>query len=137
MALLILGIVFIGFAHTYYLAGVFHAKLPSPIVHVHGALFSCWILLLITQITLVSAGRVDWHMRLGISGMILAGRMVLVGFATIIGAVRRHSAPGMSTESLFAVDVIQLSVFAVLVSWALAVRTGNYAPSKKGHDCPD
>jgi hypothetical protein len=123
MALLILGIVFIGFAHTYYLAGVFHAKLPSPLVHLHGALFSCWIVLLITQITLVSAGRVDWHMRLGISGMILAGLMVLVGFATIIGAVRRHSAPGMSTESLFAFDVVQLSVFAVLVSWALAVRT--------------
>ena len=127
MAVLILGIVFIGFAHTYYLAGVFHAKLPSPLVHLHGALFSCWILLLIAQITLVSAGRVDWHMRLGIFGMILAGLMVLVGFATIIGAVRRHSAPGMSTESLFAVDVVQLSVYVILVTWGFAVRTNGPA----------
>ena len=111
-----------GFAHTYYLAGVFHAKLPSLLVHLRGALFSCWILLLIAQIMLVSVGRVDWHMRLGLLGMTFAGLMVFVGFATIIGAVRRHSAPGMSTEGLFAVDVLQLTVFAILVSWALAVR---------------
>jgi hypothetical protein len=66
MALLILVFVFTGFARTYYLAGVFRATLPSPLVHLHGALFSFWILLLITQIVLVSADRVDWHMRLGV-----------------------------------------------------------------------
>lgn len=123
MVLLIFGIVFVGFAHSYYLAGVFHAKLPSPLVHVHGALFSCWILLLIAQVTLVSVGHVRWHMRLGVLGMILAGLLVLVGFATLIAAVRRRAAPGMSTEALFAVDVLQLSVFAVLIVWALMVRS--------------
>ena len=45
MALLLLGAVFLGFAHSYYLAGMFHAPLPSAIIHVHGALFSSWILL--------------------------------------------------------------------------------------------
>jgi hypothetical protein len=43
-------------------------------------------------------------MRLGVVGVALAGLMVLVGFATIIAAVRRHSAPGMSTEALFALN---------------------------------
>jgi hypothetical protein len=127
MALLILGVVFIGFAHTYYLAGVFHSKLPSPLVHLHGALFSGWVILLIIQITLVAAGRVNWHMRLGIFGMILAGLMVLVGFATLIGAVRRHAAFGMSIEALFADDVLQLLVFGILVFWALRVRTDGAA----------
>ena len=126
MAVFILGTVFIGFAHTYYLAGVFRAKLPSPLVHLHGALFSCWILLLIAQVILVSVGRVSWHKRLGIFGMILAGLMVLVGFATLIVAVRRHAAFGMSLEALFADDVLQLSVFAVLCAWAFRVRV----------DCP-
>ena len=65
MALLILATVFVGFARTYYLAGVFHAPLPSLIIHLHGAAFSCWILLLVTQTSLVSAGRVDIHRRLG------------------------------------------------------------------------
>jgi hypothetical protein len=122
MALLILGVVFIGFAHTYYLAGVFHSKLPSPLVHLHGALFSGWVILLIIQITLVAGGRVNWHMRLGIFGMILAGLMVLVGFATLIGAVRRHAVFGMSIEALFADDVLQLLVFGILVFCALRFR---------------
>jgi hypothetical protein len=72
MALLMLGTVFVGFAHTYYLAGVFGAPLPSLIVHLHGAAFSCWILLLVTQTSLVAAGRVSIHRRLGIAGFILA-----------------------------------------------------------------
>jgi hypothetical protein len=49
LALLILATVFVGFARTYYFAGVFHAPLPSLIIHVHGAAFSCWILLLVTD----------------------------------------------------------------------------------------
>jgi hypothetical protein len=42
--------VFIGFARTYYLAGLFRAPLPNLLVHIHGAVFSAWILLLITKI---------------------------------------------------------------------------------------
>jgi hypothetical protein len=34
MAVLILASVFLGFAHSYYLAGVFHAPLPSRIIHI-------------------------------------------------------------------------------------------------------
>ncbi|HET9307437.1 MAG TPA: hypothetical protein VFO46_15545, partial [Candidatus Sulfotelmatobacter sp.] len=49
MSLLMLATVFLGFARTYYLAGIFQAPLPSLIVHLHGAAFSCWILLLVTQ----------------------------------------------------------------------------------------
>ena len=56
MALLILTTVLVGFARTYFLAGVFRAPLPSLIVHIHGALFSTWILLLVVQVSLVSAG---------------------------------------------------------------------------------
>ena len=71
--------VFLGFAHTYYLAGVFKAKLPSPIIHVHAVVFSSWVLFLTLQIVLVSAGRVSWHRRLGMFGAILAFAMVVFG----------------------------------------------------------
>ena len=40
MTVLLLAVVVIGFAPSYYLAGVFRAPLPSPMVHVHGAVFS-------------------------------------------------------------------------------------------------
>jgi hypothetical protein len=60
-AWLMLASVFLGFGPTYYWAGVFNAPLPSRIIHIHGAVFSCWILLLIVQNSLASAGRVDIH----------------------------------------------------------------------------
>lgn len=60
-AWLMLASVFLGFGPTYYWAGVFNAPLPSRIIHIHGAVFTCWILLLIVQNSLASAGRVDIH----------------------------------------------------------------------------
>ncbi len=122
MAVLILLTVFIGFARSYFLAGVFHAHLPSLLVHFHGAIFTCWILLFIAQITLVSSNRIRWHMLLGIFGVILAVLMVFVGFATLIAVVRRHAVFAMGLDTLFAGDVLQLSSFAVLVGWGFLAR---------------
>lgn len=94
MALLMLVTVFVGFAPSYYLAGLLRAPLPSPIIHVHGALFSCWILLLVTQTSLVSAGRVDVHRRLGIAGFMLDCVRVVVGvLAATDGRVRQAGPP--------------------------------------------
>ncbi len=77
--LLLLGTVFLGFAKSYFLAGVFRAPLPSGVIQVHGAAFTSWILLLIVQTSLVSAGRIDLHRRLGMVGFGLACLMVVLG----------------------------------------------------------
>jgi hypothetical protein len=122
MAGLTLLTVFIGFARAYYLAGMFHAPLPSLLVHFHGAMFSCWILLFIAQIALVSSNRIRWHMRLGIFGVILEVLMVLVGFATLIAVVRRRAVFAMGLDTLFAGDVLQLSTFTLLIGWGFLAR---------------
>jgi len=70
MTFLLLATVVIGFAPTYCLAGVFRAPLPSPMVHVHGAVFSSWMLLLEVQTGLISAKRVSWHRNLGLAGFL-------------------------------------------------------------------
>jgi hypothetical protein len=57
MAVVILVSVFVGFAHSYYLAGVFKAPLPNLLVHIHGAAFSCWIAL-VAMIVFVRADSV-------------------------------------------------------------------------------
>jgi hypothetical protein len=93
MAILILVTVFVGFARTYFLAGVFRAPLPSLLVHIHGAVFSSWILLLITQTTLVTAGRVDIHRRLGLAGFGLACLMVVLGVLTASKLLGRGISP--------------------------------------------
>lgn len=79
MSLLMLVTAFSGFARTYFLAGIFHAPLPSLIIHIHGAAFSCWILLLVTQTSLVSVGRTDLHRRLGVAGFFLGCLMIVFG----------------------------------------------------------
>lgn len=61
MVILLMAVVAIGFAPTYYLAGVFRAPLPGPIVHIHGAVFTCWMLLLLAQTGLISAKQVRLH----------------------------------------------------------------------------
>jgi len=129
IALLVLIAVSVGFARTYYFAGAFWAKLPSVMVHVHGALFTLWIALLVAQIALVVTRRTRWHMRLGIAGMFLAPLMVITGFATLIGAIKRRFAPPFVLQIITAQDVLLLGLFSFLIAWAFLARRD--APTHK------
>jgi len=129
IALLIVAAVLIGFAHTYFLAGMFRAKLPSLLVHLHGAAFSGWIALLTTQVFLVSAKRVRWHMRLGVAGMFLAPLMIVLGFATMVAAIRRNFASMAEMRIILVVNTITLVLFGCLVLWAFLARRDS--PSHK------
>src|SRR5436853_5928629 len=59
---------FIGFYPTYYLKAWWSTPVLPPLVHLHGILFTEWIVLLIAQTSLVAVGRTDLHRRLGIGG---------------------------------------------------------------------
>ena len=122
IALLVLIAVSVGFARTYFLAGVFWAKLPSVMVHLHGALFTLWTALLVGQVALVASGRTRWHMRLGIAGVFLAPLMVITGFATLIAAIKRRFVPPPVLQDIASVDTLLLSLFAFLISWAFLAR---------------
>lgn len=124
MALLILATVFVGFARTYYLAGMFHAPLPSLIVHLHGAAFSSWILLLVAQTSLISAGRVDLHRRLGIFGFLLACAMVILGVLAGTDSLSRGFAPpGLDASTFYVVPITDMLIFATLVVFAFRNRS--------------
>ena len=124
MAILILATVFLGFAHTYYLAGVFRAPLPAPIIHLHGAIFSCWVLLLITQTSLVAAHRVDLHRRLGIAGFLVACLMVVLGVLAATNALARNFAPpGLEPLTFYVIPLGDMFIFAVLIFVAFRKRS--------------
>ena len=124
MTLLLVAVVAIGFAPTYYLAGVFRAPLPSRIVHVHGAVFSTWMILLIVQTGLISAKRVGWHRKLGVAGFLLACGMVVTVILTAADfALRAKGAP--NSEQLLGLLVVPFTdafTFAVLAGFAYALR---------------
>ncbi len=124
MAFLMLATVFFGFARTYYLAGVFSAPLPSFIIHLHGAAFTCWILLLVTQTSLVSAGRVDVHRRLGIAGFLLAGLMVILGVLAATDSLVRSAGPaGRDPKFFYIIPLTDMLIFATLIFFALRSRS--------------
>src|SRR5216683_3431007 len=124
MALLMLATVFVGFARTYYFAGVFHAPLPSLIIHLHGAAFSCWILLLVTQASLVSAGRVDIHRRLGIAGVLLACLMVILGVLAATDSLVREAGPaGRDPKFFYIIPLTDMLIFATLIFFAFRARS--------------
>lgn len=125
MAFLILLTVFVGFARTYFLAGVFRAPLPNLLIHIHGAIFSSWILLLITQALLVSAGRVDIHRRLGLAGFGLACLMVVFGILAASNSLARGFAPpgsGFDPRTFYAIPIGGMFIFSTLVFCAYRAR---------------
>jgi len=127
-AWLMLASVLVGFGPTYYLAGVFSAPLPSRIIHVHGALFSCWILLLIVQNSVAWAGRVDIHKRLGLFGFGLAYLMVVVGWmAATDRLVRGTAPPGVDTYRFYITPVTDMVIFATLMFFAFRARRDSSA----------
>jgi hypothetical protein len=121
MALLILGFVVGGFAQSYFLAGMVRAKLPNALVHIHAALFISWIFLLVFQTTLAAAGKVRWHMRLGILGAVLPPLLVVFGAATLFDSIRRGGV-GPPPEILLVGDLEELALFAGLTAWAMLAR---------------
>jgi FtsH-binding integral membrane protein len=122
-AWLMLASVLLGFGPTYYLAGVFHAPLPSRIIHIHGAVFSCWILLLLVQNSLAWAGRVDIHRKLGLAGFLLACLMVVVGWMAATDRLARGTAPpGSDTYFFYIVPMTDMVIFGTLIFFAFRVR---------------
>ena len=120
-ALLILGIVVFGFAQSYFLPGMFLAKLPNALVHIHGALFVSWIFLLLAQSTLVAVRRIRWHMALGVVSLILPPLMVVFGLLTLADSIRRNGT-GIPASFILTGDLEELALFVWLTAWAFLVR---------------
>ena len=87
--LLVLIIVFAGFAPTFYLKGLFGTPPLSNLLFAHGLIMSIWIALLVVQTVLVEFGRTDLHRRLGVAGVGVAVLLVIVGTAAALEAARR------------------------------------------------
>lgn len=129
MVLLLLAVIAIGFAPTYYFAGVFRAPLPSPIVHIHAAVFSSWMILLLVQTGLVSAKKVALHRKLGLFGFALAALMGVMGFLIFADvAARVKGLPGSDASLPFlSIPFTDACNFCVLAGLAYGLRSNSAA----------
>ena len=116
-------IVLAGFARTYYLKPFFHTPdLPNRIVHLHGIVMTAWVLLFITQVSLVATRRTRVHQRLGIAGGVLAALVFVVGILTALFAAAREHTPGPPALAFLIVPLGDMLIFAVLIGLALYFR---------------
>lgn len=124
MALLMALTVFAGFAPTYFLKSAFDTPALSPVLHVHGLLFTTWILLFVLQTGLVAARRTDLHRRLGVGGAILAAAMLIAGPAAAIESVQRGFTPpgGPPPLVFFVIPMTDMAMFLALVASGLYNR---------------
>jgi hypothetical protein len=117
-------VIFAGFAPTYYLKAAFGAPPLPRLLHVHGLIFSSWIVLFIVQTRLIAGRRTPLHRRLGVVGGCLAVAMLVVGTLAAIASARRgFTPPGGPPPLVFLIIPLgDLVVFGLLVGAALYFR---------------
>ena len=118
MSVAVMITVFAGFAPTYYLRPYYTPTPLIPLLHVHGLVFTSWLVLFMTQTTLVAAHRTDIHRRLGILGGVIATLMIIIGFSTAVIRAKQGATPlpEISPLSFLVIPIGDISVFAVLVA---------------------
>src|SRR5260370_18450389 len=120
LAILLCICVFIGFSPIYFQAGMMRAPLPSPILHIHGAVFTLWMLLFAVQAALISARRVKWHRSFGTAAFCLPPIMIVLGVIAAIDALHRGVMIGPLDPSVSAaIPLIGIVAFAIVIyaSW--------------------
>ena len=116
-------IVLAGFARTYYLKPFFNTPdLAGRIVHLHGIVMTAWVVLFVTQISLVVTRRTKIHQRLGILGGVLAALVVIVGVLTALYAAARDAAPGSTALNFLIIPLGDMLIFSILIGLALYFR---------------
>jgi hypothetical protein len=130
MAVAAIVTVFAGFAPSYYLktvlggAGVFGRPVLSPLLHVHGLVFTAWLVVFLVQTRLVAGRRIAAHRKLGYASLTLAAAMIAVGFSAAVDAARRGSSPpgGPPPLVFMIIPMADLAIFATLVGAAVWFR---------------
>ena len=130
ISLALLATMIAGFSRTYYLpmlrgevARTISGGPVTGLFHLHGTLFTLWMLLLVVQTTLVASRRIRLHRALGVVGGGLAASMVVVGLGAAIRTAARGGAPtGVDPRAFLVVPLFDIALFAAFVSLAIVYR---------------
>jgi hypothetical protein len=123
MSILLCIVVVFGFAKTYFFAGMVRAPLPSPILHIHGAVFTLWMVLLLIQSAFISAHRVAWHRTVGTIAFCLPPIMIVLGTIAGIDALARGVMIGpLDPATSLSIPLLGIGAFAILIFAAWRTR---------------
>jgi hypothetical protein len=113
---------FVGFAPSFWLQLAPGTFVGSPLLYLHGALFTAWPLYFLMQTTLVASGRVYRHRLWGLLGVSLATAMVFVGFAVANAVLAKRLAAGYgdAARAFQIVSTSMIALFGALIAAAIA-----------------
>ena len=124
MAIAIALVVVVGFARTYYVRPQYFDQGLPRYLHVHGAVFTAWIALLVVQTTLVATRRTPLHRAVGWAGAGLAALVAIVGVATAVVFGRANIEAGFGDEvrAFMTTPIFSMASFLILVAAAIVYR---------------
>jgi hypothetical protein len=120
MASVLLVIVAVGFAKSFYLRNIIHkshavSTLPVYLV-LHGIALTSWFLLFLGQTLLIKSGNVRLHRSLGVAGAVLAAIVFALSMLVVVRSVVRE------TPLVVIGDIVILFLFAILVAGGIWFR---------------
>jgi hypothetical protein len=117
-------IAFTGFAGTYWLQLPGGTFVGSPLLHLHGLLFSVWTLFFLWQAVLIASRRTANHRAWGLAGIALATAMVFTGTAVAIDGLQYRIANGQAEagRAFLVVPLTAVWLFAGFVIAAMVRR---------------
>jgi hypothetical protein len=121
IAAICLVVALVGFAPTYWLQLAPGTFIGSPLLHLHGVLFSAWPLYLLVQTMLVAQGRINRHRAWGLLGISLATAVVFVGFAVAndVLATRLAAGYGDAARAFHIASISMITLFGGFVFAAI------------------
>jgi hypothetical protein len=128
IALVMTGVVFVGFGPSYYWKPVIDSPaLPTVWVGLHALACSLWMLLLVVQAGFVAKGRTDLHRKLGVTGLVLIPVIVALGYYIALEFVRHNHDLLVVERSdahrfFLSGSLVGITFFAALGGAALALR---------------
>jgi hypothetical protein len=108
-----------GFAPTYWLQLAPGTFAGSPLLHLHGALFTAWPVYLLLQTTFAARRQVARHRAWGLFGISLATAMVCVGFAVANEVLRNRLVAGYG-DAARAFHIVSSSMMVLFGAFVLA-----------------
>jgi len=116
--------IFASFARTYYLRYWFDVRPITVLIHLHGIVFTAWVVLFVIQTRLIAAQNYRTHMQLGIAGIFVAALVVIFGFATAIvsAGAPRVRPMGLNSQQFVLIPLTAITFFAILVTAAVLLR---------------
>jgi hypothetical protein len=115
-------IVFLGFAPTYWVPMANGTVAEHPVIHLHAALFSVWIMMFLLQAVFAARGQLALHREIGLFGIALAGAMVVSGLLAMV--VNLGAAIGTPREGIVrantALSVGAMVMFSTFIALAIS-----------------